>query len=34
MACRSHASPAVRKKTVSITDLIASLRVDLSKGVV
>jgi ATP phosphoribosyltransferase regulatory subunit len=34
MAGRSHASPAVRKKTVSITDLIASLRVDLSKGVV
>lgn len=34
MAGQSHASPAVRKKTVSITDLIASLRVDLSKGVV
>jgi ATP phosphoribosyltransferase regulatory subunit len=33
-AGRSHAWPAVRKKTVSITDLIASLRVDLSKGVV
>jgi ATP phosphoribosyltransferase regulatory subunit len=34
MAGRLHASPAVRKKTVSITDLIASLRVDLSKGAV
>lgn len=34
MAGQSHASPAVRKKTVSITDLIASLRVDLSKGAV
>ena len=33
-AGRSHAWPAVRKKTVSITDLIASLRVDLSKGAV
>ena len=34
MAGQSHASPAVRKKTVSITDLIASLRVDLSKGAI
>lgn len=33
-AGRSHAWPAVRKKTVSITDLIASLRVDLFKGAV
>ena len=33
-AGRSHAWPAVRKKTVSITDLIASLRVELSKGAV
>jgi ATP phosphoribosyltransferase regulatory subunit len=33
-AGRSQAWPAVRKKTVSITDLIASLRVELSKGAV